>query len=224
MNEDGTKRRRSLVFRIVLGVVTTFCLIIIGLGAYIGISLYEINRAVHHVNVPAALLAHGQNDLLAIVKGPNHTEEAYLFHTTTHHTNVLIVPTSLGIKVAGRTVPLSSLSLHAPSDIISGLHEVGIPVSRYVGVDLHMVKENSSLGRLATGKMSIASLIGNPTGTASLLEQVASHVYLGPSTSVSALLELMHVPTTQAVHVPTTRTNGKVVLAAPYVGVLKNFL
>jgi hypothetical protein len=223
-NEDGTRRRRSLAVRIVLGVLTTFALLIIGLGAYIGINLYEINKAVHHVEVPASLLAHGQNDLLAIVKGPNHTEEAYLFHTTPHHTNVLIVPTSLGIKVKGRTVPLSSLSIHAPSPIISGLHDVGIPVSRYVGVDLHMVDQNSSLGRLATGKVSITGLIANPAGTTSLLKQVASHVYLGPSTSVSALLELMHVPTTQAVHVPTTRTNGKVVLAAPYVGVLKNFL
>jgi hypothetical protein len=224
--EEGGKvrRRRSLAVRIVLGVMTTFALVIIAVGAYIGISLYQINRAVHHVEVPSSMLAHGQNDLLAIVKGPNHSEEAYLFHTTPHKTNVLVVPTSLGIKVHGRTVTLSSLDIHSPVAIIAGLHDIGIPVSRYVGVDLHTVKENSSLGRLATGKLSIATLLSNPTGTTSLLEQVASHVYLGPSTSVSALLELMHVPTSKVVHVPTTRTNGNVVLADAYVGVLKNFL
>ncbi len=210
--------------RIVLGVMTTFALVIIAVGAYIGISLYQINRAVHHVQVPSSMLVHGQNDLLAIVKGPNHSEEAYLFHATPHHTNVLVVPTSLGIKVEGRTVTLSSLSIHSPAAIIAGLHDIGIPVSRYVGVDLHMVNAKSSLGRLATGKLSITSLISNPTGTASLLKQVASHVYLGPSTSISALLELMNVPTSKVVHVPTTRTNGNVVLADAYVGVLKNFL
>jgi hypothetical protein len=122
-------------------------------------------------------------------------------------------------------VPLKTLNIHTPDKIISGLRTLGIPVSRYVGVDLHMVNPSSNLGQLATGKISISTLISDPTGTASLIEQVASHVYLGPNTSVTALLELMHVPTTNAVHVPTTRdVHGTVVLASPFVSVLRHFL
>lgn len=208
-----------------IGAGGALALVVVGLGAYAGWSLYRIDHAVHHVEVPAALLARGRGDLLTIVKGPHHSEEAYLFHTTSSHTNVLVLPTTLGIKVAGRTVPLSSLDLHAPRAIISGLRTLGIPVSQYVGVDLHKVRANSSLGRLATGKVSVTSLISNPTGTASLLESVASHVYLGPHTSVSALLQLMHVPTSHPVSVPTsTDAHGRVVLASPYLDVLRQFL
>ncbi len=208
-----------------MGVATTVSLLVIALGAYVGISLYRIDHAVHHVQVPASLLAKGKNDLLTIVRGPNHSEEAYLFNTTASRTHILILPTTLTITVAGKAVPLSSLNIHAPDTIISGLRTLGIPVSRYVGVDLHTVSATSSLGRLATGKLSITSMISNPTGTASLMEQVASHVYLGPNTSVSALLELMHVPTSHPVHLPTTTdVRGTVVLASPFVSVLRQFL
>jgi hypothetical protein len=204
---------------------TTLSLLIIAVGAYAGITLYRIDHAVHHVQVPASLLARGKNDLLTIVRGPQHSEEAYLFHTTNGHINVLVLPTTLAIGVSGHNVALSTLNIHAPDKIISGLRTLGIPVARYVGVDLHMVNASSNLGQLATGKISISTLISDPTGTASLLEQVASHVYLGPNTPVSALLELMHVPTTNAVHVPTTRdVHGTVVLASPFVSVLRHFL
>ena len=54
-------------------------------------------------------------------------------------------------------------------------------MTHYVGVDLHMVDPNSNLGQLATGKLSITSMISDPTGTTTLLEQVASHIYLGPA-------------------------------------------
>jgi hypothetical protein len=223
--KEGKRRRRSLVVRIVLGVLTTFCALVIALGVYVGISLYQIDRAVHHVQVPAALLARGQNTLLAIVEGPRHSEEAYLFHATNGHTNVLVVPTSLAITVDGRSRALSTMDIHAPTDIIAGLHKLGLPVAHYVGVDLHMVSPTSSLGRLATGNVSISGMLSDPTGTASLLEQVASHVYLGPGTPVTALLELMNVPTTKAVHVPTSvDAHGTVVLASPVVGVLRHFL
>jgi hypothetical protein len=204
---------------------TTVSIVIIALGAYVGVALYRIDHAVHHVQVPASLLAQGKNDLLTIVKGPHHSEEAFLFHTTGGHTNVLVLPTTLAVKVSGHMVPMSTLDIHSPDTIIGGLRTLGIPVSRYVGVDLHMVSPTSNLGLLATGKLSVTSLISDPTGTASLLEQVASHVYLGPNTPVTALLELMHVPTTRAVHVPTTRdVHGTVVLASPFVSVLRHFL
>ncbi|HEY1827777.1 MAG TPA: hypothetical protein VGF87_07140 [Acidimicrobiales bacterium] len=205
--------------------LATFCLLVLGLAAYVGIGLYKIEHAVHHVSIPQSLLAQGQNDLLTIVRGPHHSEEAYLFHTHGNHTNVLNIPVALGVTVDNHTVRLSSLNIHAPVAIITGLRGVGIPVSRYVGVDLHTVDPNSSLGKLATGKVSVTSLIANPTGTTALLEEVASHVYLGPNTSVTALLSLMHVPTTHAVWVPTSpAAHGTVVLAsAPYVTVLRHF-
>ncbi len=48
-------------------------------------------------------------------------------------------------------------------------------------------------------------MISNPTGTSSLLSAVASHIYLGPGTPVSAVLSLMNVPTAHPVQVPTSR-------------------
>lgn len=211
--------------RVIVGTLGTLGLLVAALAAYAGITLYQIDHAVHHVEVPSSLLAKGQDTLLAVVKGPDHTENAYLFHTSSGHTNVLILPTSLAVTVGGRQKALSSLDIHAPVAIISGLRQLGIPVARYVAVDLHTVSPNSSLGRLATGKISITGMLTNPTGTMSMLKAVATHVYLGPNTSVSALLELTHVPTTRPVHIPTSRdAHGTVVLASPFVGVLRHFL
>ena len=47
--------------------------LILLVASFVGYSLYRIDHAVHHVGVPASLLAKGKNDLLAIVKGPDHT-------------------------------------------------------------------------------------------------------------------------------------------------------
>jgi hypothetical protein len=195
-------------------------------AAYIGISLYKIDHAVHHVAVPASLLAKGKNDLLAIVKGPDHSEQIFVFHDAGGHTNVLKVPSTLGLPVApGKTVPISTLSVHTPTQIIAGLTRVGIPVSRYVAVDLHAVDPHSNLGQLATGRLSVTSMITDPTGTSSLLEQAASHMYLGPGTPVSAVLSLMNVPTAHPVSVPTSRDgSGNVVLASAFDSVLRGFL
>jgi hypothetical protein len=193
---------------------------------YIGVTLYKIDHAVHHIALPQSLLAKGDNDLLAVVRGPEHHEEFFVFRTAHGHTNVLSVPSALGVEVAaGKSVPLSSLSIDAPAPIISGLRHLGIPVGRYLGVDLSSVSPTSSLGRLALGTASITSLISHPAGTTSLMEAVASHVFLGPHTPVSSLLDLMQVPAANPVSVPTwTTPNGQVVLAAPAVDVLRHFL
>jgi hypothetical protein len=220
------RRRFGTMKVIVIGGAAALLTFIAVVGVFLGVSMYKIDHAVHHVGVSAALLAQGQDDLLAVVKGPQHSEQIYVFHAKHGHTNVLMVPSKLAIKGPGGTsVPLSSVSLHAPATIIAGLRHIGIPVGHYVGVDLHAASPNSSLGKLAAGKISMTSLISNPTGTASLLEAVASHVYLGPNTSVSSLLSLMHVPTTNPVSVPTsTDARGRVVLAASGDHVLAKFL
>jgi hypothetical protein len=223
-----TPRRRSR--RLLKRVLITSASVVVGLvalvAAFVGYSIWRIDHDVHHVAVPASLLAKGKDDLLAVVEGPQHFEQVFVFHTTATRTNVLKVPASLAIPVAGgRTVPLSSLSLHAPDALIGGLEKLGIPVSRYVGVDLHMVSPTSNLGLLATGKLSVTSLISDPTGTSSLLQQVASHIYLAPGTPVSAVLNLMHVPTANPVSVPTDRdSSGNVVLASAFTSVLRTFL
>jgi hypothetical protein len=213
-----SRRARRVLKRIVVTVGCTLLALIALVAAYAGITLYRIDHAVHHVAVPASLLAKGKNDLLAIVEGPLHSEQIFVFHDVGGHTNVLQIPSTLGLPVAsGRTVPISALSVHAPTAIIAGLTRVGIPVSRYVAVDLHAADPNSNLGRLATGKMSVTSLLSNP--------QVASHVYLGPGTPVSAVLTLMNVPTGHPVSVPTSRDgSGMVVLASPFDSVLRSFL
>jgi hypothetical protein len=218
--------RRSTLKRILLAVGAALGALILAAASWIGASLYRIDHAVHHVGVPASLLARGENDLLAIVKGPDHSEQVYVFHATDGHTNVLQIPKALGLPLAdGATVPLAALSLHAPATIISGLRHLGIPVSHYVGVDLHAVSPASALGELATGKVSVASMMSNPTGTSSILTQVASHIYLGPGTPVSAVLSLMNVPTAHPVSVPTERdVDGTVVLAGAFENVLRAFL
>jgi hypothetical protein len=226
--EDGGSRRRlrRRLTRIFLAVGAGLAALVLVVGGWVGYELYRIDHSVHHVGVPSSLLAQGKNDLLAIVRGPEHYEEAYVFHTAGGHSNVLSIPSALGLPIAGdHTVPLSRLNLHAPSAIIAGLDRLGIPVSHYVGVDLHMVSPSSSLGRLATGRLSVTSLISNPTGTGSLLAQVASHMYLGPGTPVSAVLSLMHVPAAHPVSVPTERTGeGHVVLGTSFASVLRGFL
>jgi hypothetical protein len=219
-------RRRLRLKRILIATGSGLLALILLAAGWIGISLYRIDHAVHHVEAPAPLLAKGRNDLLAIVKGPNHSEQIFVFHATGGHTHVLEIPNGLGLPLpGGGSVPIETLSLHAPSTIISGLDRLGIPVSHYVGVDLHMVNPNSSLGQLATGKLSATSLISDPTGTTSLLEQVASHIYLGPGTPVSAVLSLMNVPTANPVNVPTDKdVHGRVVLALGFSTILRGFL
>ncbi len=207
----------------VAAVLTT---LIAGAATYVGVSIYRIDHAVHHVGLPASLLAHGKNDLLAIVQGPDHKEQVFVFHATGGHTHVLQVPQALALPLNdGRRVPLDSLSIHAPKAIVAGLDRLGIPVTHYVGVDLHMVNPASDLGRLATGNLSVTSMLSNPLGTSALLSQVASHMYLGPGTPVSDVLSLMNVPTAHPVIVPTDRNvRGQLVLAAAFVDVLRAFL
>jgi hypothetical protein len=223
---QGARQRRLPLKKVLATAGIVLIGLISALGAWIGVTILKIDHAVHHVGISPGLLAQGHNDLLAVVRGPHHSEEIYVFRTSATHTNVLVLPTKLGVAgPSGRSVPLSSISLHSPSSMIAGLKHIGIPVGHYVGIDLHSVNPASSLGELATGKVSMTSLISHPAGTASLLEAVASHVYLGPHTSVSALLSLMHVPVGAPVSVPTsTEGNGTVVLAAPATAVLRHFL
>ena len=220
------RRRRPLLRRILIITGCTLFTLLGTVAAFAGYTLYRIDHDVHHVGVPASLLAKGKNDLLAIVKGPDHSEQIFVFHAVDGHTNVLKVPSGLALPMSdGASVPIDSLSIHSPTSIIAGLGHLGIPVSRYVGVDLHMVDPASSLGELATGKLSISSMISDPTGTSSLLEQVASHIYLGPGTPVSAVLSLMNVPTAHPVSVPTNKDGqGHVVLASAFDSVMRNFL
>jgi hypothetical protein len=219
-------RARRVLKRVLLAAGAGLLALIALVAAYVGYNLYRIDHAVHHVAVPASLLAKGKNDLLAIVKGPDHSEQIFVFHAAGGHTNVLKIPSTLGLPVAaGDTVPISAFSVHKPTALIAGLTRLGIPVSRYVAVDLHAVDPNSNLGQLATGKLSVTSLITDPTGTSSILEQAASHMYLGPGTPVSAVLSLMNVPTAHPVSVPTNREgSGTVVLASAFDSVLRSFL
>ena len=223
---SGGKPKRRRLRRVLLIVGGALFALIALVAAWIGISIYKIDHAVHHVVVPASLLAKGKNDLLAIVSGPNHFEQVFVFHDTGSHTNVLKIPSSLALPLSGgHTAAIESLSVHKPDAIIAGLDQLGIPVTHYVGVDLHMVDPSSNLGKLATGKLSVTSLISDPTGTTTLLEQVASHIYLGPGTPVSAVLSLMNVPTAHPVSVPTsTDLHGTVVLASAFPTVLRSFL
>jgi hypothetical protein len=222
---EGRRKRRRLR-RVLLAAGGTLFVLLASVAAWIGISIYKIDHAVHHVTVPASLLAKGKNDLLAIVRGPDHFEQIFVFHATGAHTNVLKIPSSLALPLrGGHRAAIEALSLHKPAAIIAGLDDLGIPVTHYVGVDLHMVDPNSNLGKLATGKLSVTSLISDPTGTTTLLEQVASHIYLGPGTPVSAVLSLMNVPTAHPVSVPTSKdVHGTVVLASAFPTVLRSFL
>ena len=103
--------RRCTLKRILIATGSCLVALILLAGSWIGISLYRIDHAVHHVGVPASLLAEGKNDLLAIVKGPDHSEQVFVFHDTGGHTNVLQIPKSLGLPLpSGGTVPLGTRS------------------------------------------------------------------------------------------------------------------
>lgn len=220
------RSRRARIKRILIASGSALVALILLAGSFIGFNLYRIDHAVHHVGVSASLLAKGKNDLLAIVKGPDHTEQVFVFHNTGGHTNVLQIPQALGLPLKnGSTVPLQTLSLHAPSAIIAGLSRLGIPVTHYVGVDLHAVNPHSNLAKLANGDMPLGSLMSNPAGASSLLQQVASHIWLGPGTPVSAVLSLANVPTAHPVSVPVERdVHGVIVLTAAFTNVLRAFL
>jgi hypothetical protein len=220
------RSRRARIKRILIASGAALAALMLLAGSWVGYSLYRIDHAVHHVGVSASLLAKGKNDLLAIVKGPDHSEQVFVFHNTGGHTNILQIPQALGLPLNdGSTVPLQSLSLHAPSTIIAGLDRLGIPVTHYVGVDLHTVDPHSNLAKLADGKMALGSLMSNPAGASSLLAQVASHIWLGPGTPVSAVLSLMNVPTAHPISVPVERdVHGVVVLTAAFEHVLRAFL
>ena len=89
-------RRRLTLKRVLIGTGSALVALILLAGSWIGLSLYRIDHAVHHVGIPAWLLARGKNDLLAIVKGPDHSEQVFVFHDTGGHTNVLQIPNSAG--------------------------------------------------------------------------------------------------------------------------------
>jgi len=184
-------------------------------ASWIGINIYRIDHAIHRVSVPASLLARGHADLLVIVKGPDHSEQVLVIHSAGAHTAVLTIPNTLALPVSnGATAPLDSLSIRRPAAIISGLDHLGLPIGRFVGVDLHMFSSKSEVGQFATGQLSASSLVSNPVGASSLLEQVASHVYLGPGTPMSAVLSLTALSATQTTVLPTTRApRGGTVLA-----------
>jgi len=222
----ATRPRRFPLRRILLWTALTFGACVLTVAAFAGYTIYRIDRAVHHVAISPALLAKGRNDLLAVVRGPDHSEEIYAFNTVSGHTNVLHIPATLEVAgPGGSPVALSTLNIHSPALIIAGVQHLGIPVGRYVGVDLHTVSPKSQLGKLATGKLSVTSLISDPTGTSSLIASVASHVYLGPHTPTSALLDLMRVPAAHPVAVPTSHdAEGRVVLASPFADILRKFL
>ena len=73
----------------------------------------------HHVGVPASLLAKGKNDLLAIVKGPDHSEQVFVFHDAGGHTNVLQIPEPLGLRwpTAARSRWAGSACMHRPPSL-----------------------------------------------------------------------------------------------------------
>jgi hypothetical protein len=45
-------------------------------AAWIGISIYRIDHAIHHVSVPPSLISKHRDDLLVMVKGPDHCEQS----------------------------------------------------------------------------------------------------------------------------------------------------
>jgi hypothetical protein len=144
---DSLRRRHRWLTRlVVLGGMGVLTLILLTAG-WIGITLYRIDHAVHHVAVRASLLVRGKNDLLAMVKGPDHSDQIYVLRAAGGHghTAILKIPNSLGLPLpGGGWVPIQALSLQDPATIIAGLDRLGIPVSRYVGIDLHTFGPNSA--------------------------------------------------------------------------------
>ena len=186
--EDGGGRRslRRRVTRFLLVVGAGLAALILVVGGCVGYELYRIDHAVHHVGISSSLLARGKNDLLAIVKGPHHDEEAYVFHTGRA---LQRAQHSEHVGAAGRRRPDGAAfgpqraRRHRPSSPASTGWASRQPLRR--GGPAHgepLVEPRAPGDGKAVG--DFAHL--DPTATGSLLAQVASHMYLGPGTPVSA--------------------------------------
>ena len=88
------RSRRRMVKRILLIVGTGLFALVATIATIAGISLWRIDHNVHHVGVPAALLAKGKNDLLAIVRVRTTARRPTSFTRRPRPTKVLTIPSA----------------------------------------------------------------------------------------------------------------------------------
>lgn len=212
-NEES--KSKSRMKRAALAIGTSILIFFTLAATWVAISIYRFDHAIHHIALPASLISKGHDDLLVMVKGPNHSEQVLILHRSRGRAHPLQIPNTMLLPLGGgKSAPIDTLDLQHPTTIIGGLERLGLPIRQFVGLDLHMFSSKSVIGRLASGQASAASLIANPLSASSILEQVASHIYLGPGTPTSAVMSLTTVSAAHVVAIPTTRdAHGRVALA-----------
>ena len=65
------RRPRPRWKKVVFAIAGAFTCLLVGTAGYIGFTVYRIDHAVHHVRIPASLLAKGRGDLLVMMSGPD---------------------------------------------------------------------------------------------------------------------------------------------------------
>lgn len=196
-------------------------------GAFGAVTAWRADRAVHYVALSPALVRAGADDLLVDVWRRGRPASLYVLRSTTETTTVLPVPWRLEVgTVGGRVVTAGDVPPQRPAPLVRGLESAGIPVSRFLGVDLRTVAPGSTLGRLVAGTESVGQVLHDPVAAAGALTDAAHHVYLGPGTSVSAVLGLLGGRACPAGHLPTdVRAAGTVTVRQPgAAGVVRRFL
>lgn len=216
-------RSRRLAAAAAVVVVATVAVV----GAFGAVTAWRTERAVHHLVLAPGLMREGAGDLLVDVWRPGPHPSLYVVRAGAGTTTVLPVPSRLLVGFRrGRDVTAGDVSPRRPGPLLHAVEAAGIPVSRFLGVDLRSVPADSTLGRLLSGRESVAQVLANPVAAASTLTAAAHHVYLGPGTSVSSVLGLLDTRACSAGRLPTRRRpSGSVTVAEPGAGrLVRHFL
>lgn len=195
----------------------------VGVGSLVAVTWSELQGSVHHValssaRVDGAVRSPGGQAPAAMVldvRLPGGSTRVLVLHDAAGRAQVLSLPSHLALPpVAGRAVPLDRMAPGRPADLVDALQRLGVRVTRYIGLDLSRVPVASPVGRLLSGKASIAALIANPLDLDHVLAGIVHHLFLGPRTSLGDALELLRLQSCTPRPLPVARV-GTVDIPAP---------
>ena len=177
----------------------------------VGATWLRMERSVHHVALSPRLLAAGSHDVLVDVWRPGGQVDTFVYRASGAVREALSLPADLAVGGAGRRTTLGSIPPARATEVVAAVRRAGVPVGRYVGLDLSTVAPSSPLGRVASGHASLASLLHDPAAVAGLLSDAAHHVFLGPGTSLGSVLSAVTgPPPCRRTSLPATHRGGQV--------------
>lgn len=172
--------------------------VVVGLVAVaagvVGATWVQMERSVHHVALSPRLLAAGSDDVLVDVWRPGGQVDTFVYRASGAAREALSLPAGLVVGGTGRHTTLGSIPPGRAAEVVSAVRQAGVPVGRYVGLNLSTVAPSSPLGQVASGHVPLSSLLNDPAAAAGLLADAAHHVFLGPGTSLGSVLSAVTGP------------------------------